>query len=82
MLKCKKAIEHGYQILKIYELYDFHKEKNCHNYVNTFLKIKQKSSSIPPHCFNNDGAVNKQLLDYEGILLDREKLVKTQVYIQ
>ena len=45
-----KAIEKGYTILKIYEVYHW-KEKSSDlfaEYVNTFLRIKQESSGYPP----------------------------------
>jgi len=55
-----KAVEKGYRILKIYEVYHFEEsteyDKSTKNgglfasYVNTFLKIKQEASGWPKEC--------------------------------
>jgi len=55
-----KAVEKGYRILKIYEVYHFEEsteyDKSTKNgglfasYVNTFLKIKQEASRWPKEC--------------------------------
>ena len=56
-LEVNKAIEKGYQVLKIYEVYHFHESaKYCPEtgeggmftgYVNTFLKLKAEASGYP-----------------------------------
>ena len=81
-----KAIEKGYQIIKIFEIYNYKKkEKLFGDYVNTFLKIKQESDGIPPSCYSDDGVIDEEKVseyitsyyNHEGILLDREKIEKT-----
>ena len=48
-IELKKAIEKGYKITKIYEVYHFDKRSNdlFKPYVSKFLKIKQEASGFP-----------------------------------
>ena len=80
-----KAVEKKYKIVEIFEIYDYKQGKQIFGeYVNTFLKIKQESSSVPKDCLKEDGRVNEQHLDnfvkdfqrVEGVLLEKEKIQK------
>ena len=83
----KKAIELGYIVKEIYEVYDYKKKgKIFQEYVNTFLKIKQESSGFPANCFDENGEIKESIvdeyisgyLDHEGIHLNREKIMKNE----
>ena len=76
-----KAIEYGYQIREIYEIYHFSRQENFFSeYVNCFSKIKQEASGFPSDCYTVgelDDKVNKYIHDYyhnEGIKLDKENI--------
>ena len=73
-----KAIEKGYQILKIHEVWHFpvHTVKLFKEYVNTFLKIKQEASGYPKDCVTEEQkqAYIGQYYEHEGIRLDPEKI--------
>ena len=47
-------------------------------YINTFLKLKQKASGYPPHIKTEQEKDKyiQEYLDHEGILLDKESIVK------
>ena len=74
----------GYKIIKVYEIYKYEEEsgKLFDGYVNTFLKIKQESSSIPKEYLDKHGDVIDKLLEeyichyeeIEGVKLDRNKI--------
>ena len=51
-----KAIEKGYQISKIHEVWHFpnHTDELFKEYVNTFLKIKQEASGYPKDCVTEE----------------------------
>ena len=73
-LEIAKAIEKGYKVMEIYEVWHF--SAFSHNlfkdYINTFLKIKQEASGWPSHCTTEE-AKRKYIQDYyinEGILLN------------
>ena len=50
-LELQKAVEKGYQIIKIHEVWHFTPENRCTglfaDYVNTWLKLKQESAGWP-----------------------------------
>ena len=50
----QKAVEKGYQIEKIHEVWHFKEENRCTglfaDYVNTWLKLKQESAGCPKEC--------------------------------
>ena len=80
-----KAVEKKYQIVEIFEIYDYKQRKQIFGeYVNTFLKIKQESSGVPKDCLHEDGRINERRLDnfvkdfqrVEGVLLEKEKIRK------
>ena len=73
-----KAIEKGYQILKIHEVWHFpvHTDELFKEYVNKFLKIKQEASGYPKDCVTDEQ--KQQYIDeyyeHEGIRLDPNKI--------
>ena len=83
-IEVNKAVEYGYQMCEIYEIYHFSRqEKFFSEYVNCFLKIKQEASRFPTECYDSTGAlvdekVDKYIKDYyyynEGIQLDKENI--------
>ena len=75
-----KALEKGYQLLKVHEVWHFEVKKSglFANYVNTWLKIKQESAGWPRWC-TNDELKQQYLAEYEekeGIVLDPNKIAK------
>jgi len=85
-----KAIEKGYRVINTYEVwhYEHFAEYNNENsalpaglfttYINEFLKIKQEADGWPVWV-QNENDKNKYIQDWlekEGILLDKEKIVK------
>ena len=82
-IEVNKAIEYGYRMCEIYEIYHYSRqEKHFSEYVNCFLKIKQEAIGFPPECYDSDGGLNdekidKYIKDYhynEGIFLDKENI--------
>ena len=73
-----KAIEKGYEILNIHEVWHFptHTDGLFKEYVNTFLKIKQESSGYPKECVTEEQkqAYIDEYYEQEGIRLDPEKI--------
>ncbi|KAG8172280.1 hypothetical protein JTE90_025415 [Oedothorax gibbosus] len=70
----KKAVEKGYVILKVHEVYHFSKSSDSlfKTYIDTFLKTKQESSGWPSN-INTEEEHTRYLDDYlssEGIQLD------------
>ena len=70
----EKAVEKGYRILYIFEVWHFEKKSNqlFKDYIDMFLKIKQETSDWPDGC-QTDEARQSYLDDYErheGIRLD------------
>ncbi|CAB3989903.1 DNA polymerase, partial [Paramuricea clavata] len=58
-----RALEHGYKILIIYEVYHYpHSAKIFDLYVDTFMKLKQESSGLPQ--LVNDKTVEVTSLDF------------------
>ena len=90
-MELSKAVDKGYKIVKIYEVYNWKKksvyEKNCQtkftnglftDYIDLFLKVKQESSGLPAWV-KDDVDLNKYVSEYlcnEGILLDKAKIEK------
>lgn len=84
----EKAIECGYQILQIYEVYHWDETSQYNaetesnglfgEYINLFLKIKQEASGWPEWVHTEEDAV-KYMEEYalrEGIQLERENITK------
>ena len=76
----QKAVELGYQVLYIYEVWYF--EETCQglfeDYVNTWLKVKQGASGWPKDV-NTEEAKMKYIHDYyekEGIQLEYDQIKK------
>ena len=73
-----KAIEKGYQILKIHEVWHFpvHTDKLFKEYVDTFLKIKQEASGYPKDCVTEEQkqAYIDEYYEHEEIRLEPEKI--------
>lgn len=73
-----KAIEKGYQILHIYEIWNFTQQSNelFKEYIDTFLKTKQETSDWPQHCTSDEDR-RAYINDYErheGIRLDPDQI--------
>lgn len=84
----EKALECGYVILKIYEVYHWDETTEYDvragsgglfgEYINLFLKIKQEASGWPEWVQNEEDAI-KYIAKYslrEGIQLDRDNIAK------
>ena len=79
-LELEKAVEKGYVIAYIYEVWHFKQKSNnlFQPYVKTFLKIKQEASGWPSEC-DTEEKKKKYLDDYgehQGIELDCSKVEK------
>jgi hypothetical protein len=83
----KKALENGYTIVKIHEVWHFDKMVEYDpttntggvftDYANTFLKTKQEVSGWPEWCITEDDK-HKYIEEYyerEGVLLDYINIV-------
>ena len=79
-LELNKAIEKGYRIAKIYEVWHFPERSNVlfREYVDMFLKKKQEASGWPKWCKTEQdkGKYIKDYLVNEGIQLDRDSIEK------
>ena len=84
----KKALEKGYKMMKIYEVWHFDKTEQYDTttktgglfteYVNTFLRMKQEASGWPQWCETVEDKT-KYIDDYynkEGIRLEYSKIQK------
>jgi hypothetical protein len=78
-----KALDLGYQLLEVYEIYHFPKTEKYHkgdetqkgifaDYVNAFLKLKQEASGYPSWCHTPEDQkkFKEKYLEQEGITLD------------
>ena len=77
-----KAVEKGYKIIKIHEVWHFpeHQRRTglFKNYIDTWLKVKQESSGWPSWCTNNEKK-REYIIKYEdreGIRLDISQIAK------
>ena len=76
----QKAVEKGYEILKIHEVWHFPEENRCEGlfagYVNTWLKLKQESAGWPAGVETGEqkAAYVRDYKEHEGIDLDPEKV--------
>ena len=78
----QKAIEKGYTLVKIHEVWHFpeHQRRTglFKNYVDTWLKVKQEASGWPNWCTNNEQK-REYIMNYEereGIRLDISQIAK------
>ncbi|XP_054257051.1 uncharacterized protein LOC128982036 [Macrosteles quadrilineatus] len=83
MDEVRKAVEKGYVVLDMYELWEY-KVATYENgglftdFINKFLKMKQEASGYPGWC-ETDEDKNKYIDDYfkkEGVQLEKDKIVK------
>ncbi|XP_054279219.1 uncharacterized protein LOC128997605 [Macrosteles quadrilineatus] len=83
MDEVRKAVEKGYVVLDMYELWEY-KVATYENgglftdFINKFLKMKQEASGFPGWC-ETDEDKNKYIEDYfkkEGVQLEKDKIVK------
>jgi hypothetical protein len=85
-IELQHAVEQGYQILKIFEVWHFERTTQYNSnepgsglfadYVNRFIKIKQEASGLPPG-IETDEAVQAYLAEFqerEGVLMERDKI--------
>lgn len=75
----QKALECGYEIQKIYEVWHFPQKSQdlFRTYIDTFLKIKQEASGYPPEC-----ETEEQQRIYRNEIYQREKLVLNPIEIE
>ena len=73
-----KAIEKGYEVLKIHEVWHFPQttDELFKDYVDTFLKIKQEASGYPKDCVTDEQKQRyiDEYYEHEGIRLDPNKI--------
>ena len=75
-LELEKAVEKGYIIHKIHEVFHFPPEQRrrglFENYVNTFLKVKQEAAGWPEGCDTEEEKAQylREYEEREGIVLD------------
>jgi hypothetical protein len=75
----KLAVEKGYKILKVEEVWGFEKDNTLFaGYVNHFLKQKTEASGYPSSVSTeaDKDAYIKAYEDYEGVKLDKNKIAK------
>ncbi|KAF2894175.1 hypothetical protein ILUMI_11998 [Ignelater luminosus] len=81
----KKAVEKGYEILSVYEIWNYETETYDKTndglfteYINKFLKMKQEASGWPSDCETSEERDKyiQNYLKHEGILLDRDNIEK------
>ena len=83
MLRCtwctpelQKAVEKGYEILKIHEVWHFTPENRrtalFAEYVNTWLKLKQESAGWPKECVTDEQKAEyvRNYEEHQGIKLE------------
>ena len=79
-IELEKAIEKGYVIVYIYEVWHFKEQSNelLHPYIKTFMKIKQEASGWPAECDTEEKKRNylQEYEEHEGIRLDYNKVEK------
>ena len=75
-LELQKAVEKGYEIVKIHEVWHFALENQrtglFAEYVNTWLKLKQESAGWPRECDTPEKKAEyvRQYEEHEGIKLE------------
>ena len=81
MPELQEAINRGYVIQHVYEVWHFSRNSNemFSSYVDTFLKIKQEASGWPDWVGDDDNKRRQHIEDYqikEGITLEADKIQK------
>ena len=79
-VELNKALEKGYRILRMHEVWHFPQQSNelFSEYIDTFLKVKQEASDYPIDCVTEEQR-QRYVNDYyerEGVLLERDKIEK------
>ena len=73
-MELNKACQLTYKVLDVYEVWNFAETSTelFADYINTFLKLKQESSKLPPWCKTTEDVemFKKNYADHEGITLD------------
>ena len=73
-----KALEKGYQLLQIHEVWHFPQKTNTlfKDYMDTFAKIKLEASGYPKNCVTEEQkqAYVNDILENQGIQLDSGKI--------
>ena len=76
----KVAVEMGYIILMIYEVYHFPQRSKdlFKTYIDTFLKIKQEASGWPSECLTDEekDVYLRNYEEHEGIKLEKKQVLK------
>ena len=76
----KKAVEKGYHLLKIHEVWHFEKQQEglFRDYVDTWLQLKQEAAGWPRWCVTEEKKQQylSQYREKEGIDLDYESIQK------
>ena len=75
-----KALEKGYRILQLHEVWHFPQKTNTlfKEYIDTFAKIKLEASGYPENCVTDEQKqwyINNDILQNQGIQLDPTKIV-------
>ena len=77
-VELEKALEKGYQILKLHEVWHFPERSDelFADYINTFLKIKQEASGYPKGVTTEEQKQRyiEEYFEREGIHLDPDKI--------
>ena len=77
-VELKKAIEKGYEVLKIHEVWHWEQttDKLFKEYVDTFLKMKQEASGYPKDCVTDEQKQHyvDQYEQHEGIQLKQDDI--------
>ncbi|KAJ8019801.1 putative DNA polymerase [Holothuria leucospilota] len=83
-----KALQTGYTLLKIFEVWHFEETTQYDpgtkdgglfvDYINTFLKLKQEADGWPSHCQSEQEKLQylEEYAEKEGVHLDRDAIVK------
>ena len=73
-----KAIEKGYEVLEIHEVWHWEETTNqlFSPYVNLYLKRKQEASGYPKHCVTDEQKQRyiDEYYEHEGVRLDPDKI--------
>ena len=79
-IEVEKALEKGYKILEIHEVWHFENTWNSlfSEYVNYFLRLKQESSGFPEwvRTLEDQERYIDEYNNHEGILLRKDKILK------
>jgi G:T-mismatch repair DNA endonuclease (very short patch repair protein) len=79
----KKAVEKGYEILDLHEVWHFDEQSDelFKDHLNSFIKIKQESSGLPPSVRNGEQTIEEyidEFFQHENILMEANKITKNE----